>query len=151
MRRTGGLRRRLLAGIGTLTVLFLAVLVVMLVAIRELRATDEAARATASVVVANARAQAALQELEPVLRDYVAAPTAVNREQLRQQIALLERRLVRAERTLVDGETDSEAAIAASELASPSVSVRSALASRRSSSATCRLSRSRLRAVGAAT
>ncbi len=111
MRRTGGLRRRLLAGIGTLTVLFLAVLVVMLVAIRELRATDEAARTTASVVVANARAQAALQELEPVLRDYVEAPTAVNRAQLSRQIALLGRRLATAEETLADGETRSEAAI----------------------------------------
>jgi len=113
MRRNGGLRRRLLAGIGTLTVLFLAVLVVMLVAIHDLRATDQAARETAAVVVATSRTQAALQELEPILRAYVVAPTDVNRARLRGQLDELERRLATAEQALAEGDTQAEEAIAA--------------------------------------
>ena len=115
MRRNGGLRRRLLAGIGTLTVLFLAVLVVMLVAIHELRGTDEAARETARVVVATSRTQGALQELETVLRDYIAAPTAANRRQLRVLVEELDGR-IRTAQAAVDDRDDPDAAAIGREL-----------------------------------
>jgi signal transduction histidine kinase/HAMP domain-containing protein len=111
MRRNGGLRRRLLAGIGTLTVLFLAVLVVMLVAIHELRATDQAARDTANVVVATSRTQGALQELETVMRRYVTDPSRANALELRGVIARLDLRLATAERALAADNDASTAAI----------------------------------------
>jgi signal transduction histidine kinase/HAMP domain-containing protein len=115
MRRNGGLRRRLLAGIGTLTVLFLAVLVVMLVAIHELRGTDEAARETATVVVATSRTQGALQELETVLRDYIEHPTVVNRAKLRLLLEQIDRRLHIAQEAL-QGRDDAGAVAIGREL-----------------------------------
>ncbi|WP_183339906.1 HAMP domain-containing sensor histidine kinase [Conexibacter arvalis] len=83
-----------------MTVLFLAVLVVMLVAIRELRGTDERAAQTARVVVATSRVQGALQALEPVLRDYVRDPSLRNRAVLTRLVATLDRRLTLAEETI---------------------------------------------------
>lgn len=51
-----------------LTVLFLAVLVVMLIAIRDLRETDAAARDTATLVIATSRAQGDLSKFEAAQR-----------------------------------------------------------------------------------
>jgi len=111
MRRNGGLRRRLLAGIGTLTVLFLAVLVVMLVAIHELRATDETARESADVVVAASRAQGTLQELETGLRAYLGAPSALARAEATAMVETLDRRLAAADAALRDRGSASDEAM----------------------------------------
>jgi signal transduction histidine kinase/HAMP domain-containing protein len=102
MRRNGGLRRRLLVGIGTLTVLFLAVLVVMLLAIRELRASDTAAREQADVVVNTSRAQGELTSVESSLRDYVERRDARSARVLDDAVRRLRNSLGRVDRTLAD-------------------------------------------------
>lgn len=102
MSRNGGLRRRLLVGIGTLTVLFLAVLVVMLVAIHTLRTTDTAARKTADVVVATSRAQGGLIRVETALRDYVEGRDPSDARRLDGELAGLSRSMTRIEEALGD-------------------------------------------------
>ncbi|MDO8209916.1 ATP-binding protein [Conexibacter sp. CPCC 206217] len=108
MRRNGGLRRRLLAGIGTLTVLFLAVLVVMLFAIRELRSTDSAASHLSNVVVSTSNAHDDLTALDIGLRNYVDRRDAASARQLDAATATLNDALDRVERVL-SGRTDMAA------------------------------------------
>ncbi|MDW5593540.1 ATP-binding protein [Conexibacter stalactiti] len=110
MRRNGGLRRRLLVGIGTLTVLFLAVLGVMLFAIHELRSTDQAAQKTANVVVPTSRVQAKLTELETAMRDHVERRDTPSRQALDDAIGRLRGALDRLDAALVSGADDHPAA-----------------------------------------
>jgi signal transduction histidine kinase/HAMP domain-containing protein len=110
MRRNEGLRRRLLVGIGTLTILFLAVLGVMLFAIHELRATDQAAQKTAKVVVPTSRVQAKLTELETAMRDHVERREPTTRAALQQAIDNLDGALDRLDEALGDGADDHPAA-----------------------------------------
>jgi signal transduction histidine kinase/HAMP domain-containing protein/CHASE3 domain sensor protein len=110
MRRNEGLRRRLLVGIGTLTILFVAVLGVMLFAIHELRATDQAAQKTAKVVVPTSRVQAKLTELETAMRDHVERREPTTRAALQQAIDSLDGALDRLDEALGDGADDHPAA-----------------------------------------
>ena len=116
MRRDGGLRRRLLVGLGTLTVLFLAVLGTMLFAIHELRATDRAAQRTAEVVVPTSRAQSELTQLEAALRARVADSTPTTARALDASIGRVLRALSQVERA-VDDRTDAVAMGIRSEVA----------------------------------
>ncbi|ADB53785.1 multi-sensor signal transduction histidine kinase [Conexibacter woesei DSM 14684] len=90
-----------------LTVLFLAVLVVMLVAIRDLRATDRAARDTAQRVMATSRAQTELSDFETAHREARSGDAASVRE-LRIADAGLDHRLD-VLRGVLGGSTDSVA------------------------------------------
>lgn len=90
-----------------LTVLFLAVLVVMLVAIRDLRATDRAARDTARLVMATSRAQAELSDFETAYRQARRGDRGSLRE-LRSADAGLDHRLD-VLRTVLGDSTDSTA------------------------------------------
>ncbi|MDO8184158.1 ATP-binding protein [Conexibacter sp. JD483] len=102
MRRDGGLRRRLLVGLGTLTVLFLAVLGTMLFAVHELRATDRAAQRTSEVVVPTSRAQTELTKLETAMRDRVEQRTPGSARALDRSIAEVLGALRRVELAVAD-------------------------------------------------
>ncbi|HEY4279577.1 MAG TPA: ATP-binding protein [Conexibacter sp.] len=68
-------------------------LVLMLVAVNELRSTDNAAQDASNVIVATSRAGGSMQELERQLRGYLAQPTPNGAEMVSKQVGVMRRQL----------------------------------------------------------